>query len=135
MPFAVEQGQASGTGSAGVGPTHVLLLWENEDRDPAVPDATLAAEYGAWMRAVGAGGTSITGQELGPGRVYLSPGGGALTAPVPDEAAPGPPLADRRLGGYFLITAADLPAAAAVAGGHPHLTYGGSIEVAEILRR
>ncbi len=129
-------GWGAGRASAGatpavpVAPTHMLLVWEHGDADPSVPVEAIAAEYGSWMRDVAATGTPIRGQELGEARVLLGP-----EVPAPAATPVRPSLADRRLGGYFLITATDMPTAAAVAGGHPHLRYGGSIEVAEIVRR
>jgi hypothetical protein len=51
---------------------------------------------------------------------------------APAGAPPGGPLGE--MSGFFLIRANDRDEALAVARTHPHLRYGGSIEVREIVR-
>ncbi len=77
-------------------------------------------EYRNWARGVRLRGGYIRGEKL-EGRSRLL---GPTVAPS----------GSRPLGGYFVISASDDEAAAAVARSCPHLTHGGSIEVRPIAR-
>lgn len=82
----------------------------------------LAAEYGEWARGVARRGIPIDGHELAPERRVVR----NRTAANAGEAA-------ARVGGYFIVQADDVSAARRLAETHPHIGYGGWIEVAEVL--
>ncbi|MEM7414339.1 MAG: hypothetical protein AAF389_02515 [Gemmatimonadota bacterium] len=99
---------------------YMLLLWDSETFDPGVPPETIAAEYEAWAAQTARAGQLIDGNELGLDRVLL--GDGAEHAP------------DGVMSGYFIVQG---PAESAreLAANHPHVGYGGRIEVAPIIVR
>jgi len=107
--------------AAGGGRAFMLLLFERPDFGTDLPPGSLATEYAAWARSVAATGVRISGNELALERTVLPPAGG-----VPGEAA------TFRLGGYFVVEAADEAAARRIAESHPHMGHGGWIEVAEL---
>lgn len=82
--------------------------------------AALVERYAGWARELGE--RCLGGDELEPAGLELHPGAGAPTA-----------LADgARVGGYFLVEAADQAAAIEVARSCPHLAQGGWIELRRI---
>lgn len=113
----------------------MLLLWERPNFAPGVAPARLATEYAEWARGVAGEGLSISGNELGTERVIAAHGAAAQ----PDGSAsqahvlPAPTGVPARLGGFFIVEVPDLAAARRLAEGHPHLAYGGWIEIAEVL--
>jgi hypothetical protein len=115
-------GERRGTGSSGTLalPRYALFLYDSKN-EAALTSAQLEArveEYRNWVRSVRRGGGEIYGEKLeAEGRLLGD--------------------ADRRfageaLGGYFVVSAADLESAVAVARTCPHLKHGGSIEVRPI---
>lgn len=104
------------------GQPFMLLLWEDDRFSAGSPEA-VAAEYAAWAESVAQGGAPISGDELGPSRTV---------GPLGDGSGPAP---DARIGGYFLVHAESAEAAGRLALQHPHVEYGGWIDVAPILHR
>jgi hypothetical protein len=102
----------------------MLLLWERPGFASGVAPGQLVAEYADWARATAGSGVPVSGHELGADRALIRPG-----EPVP-SAAPGE---GDRLSGYFVVEVPDVAAARRLAAGHPHLGYGGWIEIAEVL--
>jgi hypothetical protein len=104
---------------AEAGPRFALFLYDAPG-EPAMSEAQMqerVSEYRNWAIGLRGRGASIRGEKLQPGRVErLGP------------AAPG----ETPLGGYFVISARDWPAAMEVARSCPHLRHGGTIEVREI---
>jgi hypothetical protein len=72
----------------------------------------------AWMSYFGKIGSSIV-----DGGAPFSPGGKLLGKASPSKAT-----------GYSVVQAANLDAAIALTAGHPHLAYGGGIEVLETVK-
>lgn len=102
-------------------PAHMLLLWEDGDFDPGLPPDAVASEYAAWAAGVAQEGTLLSGHELAPARVYV---GDRI------EAA----SSDGFVGGYFIVRT-NAEDATELAMNHPHVRYGGSIEVAPVVLR
>jgi hypothetical protein len=99
------------------GPRFLLLLHGGPTGLPADQEAAVAREYGAWARQLRSDGRFVTGERLGDASVTVPP------RDLPD-------VADVR--GYFLISAASLDEALAVARGCPHARRGGSVIVRPI---
>jgi len=109
------------------GGQYMLLLWEGPEFRP---DESLAVEYGAWGQAVAESGVALSGDELGLRDGMFGPDD--LRS---GESAAGPgPSNEYRLGGYFMVDA-DEAEATRLARGHPHLKYGGWVEVVPVVRR
>lgn len=90
------------------GPRFVLLLHETPaTASLAIREDLLVDEYRRWARSVSAGGNAIRGEKL--------------------KAEPG-----HTLSGFFVLEAASLDAARAIAASCPHAKYGGRIELREI---
>jgi hypothetical protein len=102
------------------GPRYMLLLWEPPDFAADIPHERLVAEYTAWAVATARSGVHISGHELGAERVVVQ---GAA-----DGAAAG-----EHVGGFFIVAVPDAAAARRLAEGHPHIAYGGRIEIAQVL--
>lgn len=89
-------------------PRFVLLLHETPStRSIDIPEQALVEEYRNWARRIHANGRAITGEKL-------------------KDAA------GETLSGFFIVEAATLEAARAIADSCPHVRYGGRIEVREI---
>lgn len=101
---------------------YMLLLHEDARFRPGEP-MEMFEEYKAWMESVGSQGVAITGQELQNDALILD----ADRSPETDAA--------ERTTGYFLLEAASLEQAAAIARSIPHLKYGGSVEVKAFMNR
>ena len=99
---------------------YMLLLWERPDFAADVPPERLVAEYTAWAAATARTGIAISGHELGVERVVV-------------QGAPEGVPARERVGGFFIVAVPDAAAARRLAEGHPHIAYGGRIEIAEVL--
>ena len=116
---------AAGDAPAGADtPRFLLLIHGGEapaERREAVVDA-----YRQWARRLAAEGRLVEADELAEEAVVLSAG----EAGGEPRRSPGVPSA----GGYFLIAAADLDAALAIAGDCPALRHGGAVEVVAIRR-
>lgn len=84
--------------------------------------------YDAWAGGLAAEGKLAGGEKLrdGQGRVVRGAGASRRTTDGP--------FAETRevVGGYFLLDAADYDEAVRLAGGCPHLEYGGTVEIREI---
>jgi hypothetical protein len=120
-PTDVDTRPSATTETPARGRSFMLLLFERPDFGAELPPGTLATQYAAWARSVAATGVQISGHELALERAVLAPAEG-----VPGEAAA------FRLGGYFVVEAADEAAARRIAESHPHMGHGGWIEVAEL---
>jgi hypothetical protein len=93
-----------------------LLLLHGAASSPG-EEARTAQAYGAWAARLRNQGRAITGERLGPQAVVVPP------APAPDAGA---------LQGYFVVSAADLADAIAVAEASPHVARGGQVIVRPI---
>ena len=98
----------------------ILLLREGPAFQPADDESKRVAEYSAWAARLRSQHALELGEKLAPGQQLL----GAVSAN--EAAAAGNPVT-----GFFVITAPDSTAAAAIAATCPHLKYGGWI----VLRR
>lgn len=99
---------------------YMLLLWDGEAFDPGLPPETVAAEYEAWAAQTAQAGQLLDGNELGAARVVV--GDGSTHAP------------DGMMSGYFIVPG-PAEAVMALASDHPHVRYGGRIEIAPIILR
>ena len=95
----------------------VLLLYAG-DRPVRGAADDRRREYAAWARGLSDRGVEISGEELGQDRRLM--GAGAVTLDVPR--------------GFFVVRAPDLDAAERIAGGCPHLKYGGAIVVLPVVQ-
>ena len=111
-------------------PDFLLILRAGSETPPA-DEAELrqrVAEYAAWAQTAAGRGELVAGEKLhGDGRFLQSAAGGVQTASLPDDGA-------AAIQGYFLIRSASYADAARIAGGCPHLRYGGTIELRRIER-
>ena len=80
------------------------------------------SEYKAWARSLGSG-RYVAGEKLKPGGLWVSVSASGSAADT------GP---SEKMGGYFVVEAADLAGAVAVARSCPHLRHGGRILVRPI---
>jgi len=114
---------------AATGPRFAIFLFEDAryatPTDDSMPERV--REYGQWARDLAAAGRSVDGEKLADGGTSAHLAGGTLATDGPGRDA-----ARGVLAGYFVIGAADLDDAMAVARTCPHLKYGGSIEVRPI---
>jgi hypothetical protein len=122
-----EVARPSTTGSG----RYMLLLREDAGFEvPPGGNAELVREYRRWARDLERAGKLDGGEELGSGGWLLAGDGrprdlsGLGIAPGRDAA--------QRIGGYFIIRAADAAQALGIARGCPHLRHGGRIEVRPI---
>lgn len=112
--------------SAGGEPGYMMLLWEDGSFSPEGSPEAIASEYAAWAEDVSAAGATTTGNELALTRSF------AGEQPAANSEGPeGAPV----IGGYFLVSADDEATVRALAEAHPHVRYGGWIEVAPIIVR
>jgi len=116
---------AAAAGAAGPPPSSgggshrfILLLYEGRSFEAA---ASHVDEYRSWSAGLRAEGREVSGDEILPGGDSLSAGG--ARGPDPSSGR------DERLGGYFIVSAADLSDALAVGRRCPHLRHGGRIVV------
>lgn len=101
--------------------TRWMLLLAN-DEIPAADGASRAAEYGAWMRDLAARGVSITGDELAEAaRVVITGGREGTVASLAD------------VGGYFIVDGLSEADAVALAAASPHVKYGGTVVVKQLI--
>lgn len=118
---------AAGAGSE---TRYVLLLYEGDDFRPTADEDALVAEYRGWAVDLDSTGALVSGEKLDEtGTLLEAPGGDGVALPGGDH---GSPLG--RLGGYFVISAANRAEAVAIAGTCPHLQHGGRIVVRPIIR-
>lgn len=102
-----------------------LLLVHGGDEPAATERAAVVDEYRQWARRLAAEGHLLEADELASEAVLLRAGEGGETRRSTREPS---------AGGYFLIAAADLEAALAVARDCPALRRGGAVEVVPIRR-
>jgi hypothetical protein len=95
-------------------PLYMLLLYDVAVTTPQ-EEAARVSEYGAWARRLHAAGHLKAGEKLKDEAFVLGPPVGAAE--------------DGRLGGYFLVAAADLEQALAIARDCPHVRHGGRVVV------
>jgi hypothetical protein len=104
-----------------------LLLYEGPEYRHAAPgeEKERVREYGEWAGARAARGELVAGEKLREDPdVVIGTDGTVTTAPAPAGAT--------RLGGFFIIQAADPGSALEIARTCPHIRYGGSIVIREI---
>ena len=108
-------------------PRYALLLYEDQSFQAPPPgdEARYVAEYSRWAAEVNAAGTGLTGEELGDRGRIIEPGGAAIDR---DRAAEGGSV----LSGFFIVQAADLERATAIAKTCPHLKHGGRVVIRPI---
>lgn len=116
--------------AADAGDQYMLLMFtRGEDpSDEPVNDADYAAivgEYRQWAEDRAAEGRLVDAQKLASTTRVMTAGAAGLSI-EPDAHT------DRVLGGYFLITAPSLEDAIELTRTHPHLKYGGEVEVRPI---
>jgi hypothetical protein len=108
---------------------YVLLLYEDENFRPSADEDALVAEYRGWAVGLAREGSLVAGEKLeGTGMLLETPAGQGTPLPGGDHGS-----ALGRLGGYFVIAAADRAEALAIAGTNPHLRHGGRIVVRPIV--
>jgi len=108
--------------SSDASPRFVLFLLRGRESERPDEESARVAEYRAWARALAASGRSVSGEKLGDREERL----GA-------SASASPPAPEEEIRGYFVISAASLEDALAVARGCPHLRHGGRIVVRPIV--
>ena len=102
---------------------YMLVLYEDSRFAPSSPEEMFTA-YSKWMTGIQEQGITIDGQEMKPSSLLLEPDGKQV---ISDP--------ERRVGGYFVISADSMDQAIEIARDSPHLKYGGSIEVKEFMIR
>jgi hypothetical protein len=115
------------------GDEYMLLMFMRAPHDAKAPapDRTsegyraIIAEYRAWAEARAAEGRLVSAEKLSDATRVMTGRGESLSIATSSKT-------DRVLGGYFLITAPTLEDAIALAKTHPHLKYGGEVEVRPI---
>jgi hypothetical protein len=116
------------------GSQFMLLLYTHRGEDMGdasdVVDARMAAiidEYRAWANQMAERGQLVSAEKLrSTAAVMMASGDGVAVSSRPGGDS------GRVLGGYFLIRAANLDDAVALARTHPHLKYNGEIEIRPI---
>lgn len=117
------------TTHAPVGNQYMLLMFTREASGRAQRGEparrAIVREYGDWARARQAEGRLVGADKLSDvTRVMTQRDGVTAVAEAVGK--------DRHLGGYFTITARDVDEAITIARTHPHLKYGGEVEVRPI---
>lgn len=107
-------------------PLFALLLYGAPD-DAARENDRIAA-YRAWAQGIAASGRRVTGERLEPGAAVLSSSGSVGMGPTTAAAAD----AGRSLQGFFIVSAASIDEASALARQSPHALAGGTIVVRPI---
>ena len=106
------------------GGQYMLLLWEDASFDAGAPPSQVAEEYARWAGDAARRGIPIAGNELAL----------ADRVVIPDARQSEPGVVGA-LSGYFIIEADDPAEARVLAQEHPHVRYGGWIEVAPVVQR
>jgi len=105
--------------------TFIMLLHESGSVDEHEADKVI--EYGNWAHTIAQANQLVAGEKLRYDGRILRRVAGQL------EVSPFAPRQDSdHLGGYFLIQARDYDEALKIAGGCPHLKYGGTVELRQI---
>ncbi len=113
-------------------PEFLLILRMSEQELQALSSeerSQRVKEYGVWAGELDQAGLLLGGEKLTEEARHLQKVGGRITVSRDRLEQAQTPIA-----GYFLIRANDYDHAMSVAGGCPHLKYGGSIEVRQIER-
>ena len=105
----------------GGGEDYMLLVYGEPEGAAGMDPSAVAAEYEAWGQRLAEAGVGVTGNELAIERTRLG---------SPTQSPGAVPLT-----GYFLLSVSDGQDIDALIEDHPHLRYGGAMEVAPILRR
>jgi hypothetical protein len=119
------------TSGSPAGNQYMLLMYSStalHDEERAMPEADITAiiaEYRDWAIAREQEGRLVSAEKLSDETRVMT----AHDANVEIAASSG---SERVLGGYFLITAPSLDDAIELAKSHPHLKYGGEVEVRPI---
>lgn len=100
---------------------YMLVLHEDPAFTPGEPEE-MFAEYSRWMEQIYERGIAIDGQEMKPASLLLGKEG--------IETKP-----QTRVGGYFVLRASSHEEVVEIAKSSPHLKYGGTIEIKEIMIR
>lgn len=101
-----------------------LLLIRGGDLSEGLPEAQLVAEYGQWADRMAEQGRLVSAEKLvDDGGEWVS-----TNARLPNEPIRQP------VEGFFLVKADSYEQAVALARGHPHVAYGGTIEVRAVDR-
>lgn len=111
------------------GPQFMLVLRNRpETVRPRSPEELkrVVQEYSGWARQLREQGVRVQGEKLKDESRILEERAG-------DQSLTGQRSVER-ISGYFLVAARDYDEAVRIASGHPHLKYGGAIEVREIDR-
>ncbi|MEX0288904.1 MAG: YciI family protein [Flavobacteriaceae bacterium] len=103
---------------------YMLILHEDERFTPGDPQE-MYQEYARWMENTMSKGIAMTGNELS-NTTSIVDQQQKVTTPDPNSAI---------TTGYFLMEVNSLEAALEVAKGNPHIKYGGTIEVKQIIVR
>lgn len=96
-----------------------------EDATPSEAYRAIIEEYRQWALDREKEGRLVAAEKLADETRVMAGRGDQLTIASASQS-------DRALGGYFLITAPSLDDAIALAKSHPHLKYGGEVEVRPI---
>jgi hypothetical protein len=109
--------------------TFALLLRSGDSPEPVDEqgEAALVAEYAEWAGTIAGAGRLVDGQKLDDESRLLRRGAGGLEAQTAFMTRE-----PRAVQGYFLVQADGYEDAVRIAGGCPHLDYGGSIEIRRI---
>jgi len=108
----------------GAGDSEFMLLIRAIGMEQAPSNDQLVAEYGQWARDLAAEGRLVSAEEFASRSAWVS----EVSRPL-EERARAP------IEGFFLIRARNYDEAVALARGHPHVGYGGTIEVRAINRQ
>ena len=102
-------------GPQSLGPEFALLLYGDVSTTDGADEAALVDEYRQWAIGLREAGRSVSGERLGDAmRVVQTPAAG---------------MAPERVRGFFLISAASIDEAEAIARTCPHARRGGSVVV------
>jgi len=104
---------------------YMLILHEGEGFQPGEP-TEMYNEYRNWMHSIDEKGIQINGQELKNEAVMVSSNRNINYLEGNEN---------NRVTGYFVLNAASLDEAIAIARDNPHIKYGGTIQVKEFMIR
>lgn len=114
--------------ASATGPSFLLLLREGDAFPVTGEDVqSLVAEYTDWARSLAAEGRLAGAEKLADGGRLLAPAGDTVAVTRLTDTA-----GEERIGGFFLIRAADLDDALRITRRSPHLRHGGSIELRRV---
>lgn len=105
---------------------YLLLLRDGEfDSYTREEQQQILAEYMAWTDSLKAQGVHLASEELKPGgRVLSTEQGRIVDGPFTETK--------EAVGGFFLISAANVDQAMRIARECPHFNYGGTVELREV---